>query len=83
MVREEVERQEVFIYNPLTRRGLLRYLLVKVSPALDKAMVTFVTAERNYREVTHLAKWLQKKVPEVVSVQQNVNPSEGNRNNFV
>ena len=78
VVREEVERQEVFVYDPVRRRGLLRYLAVKVSPAFDKAMVTFVTSERNFREVTHLAKWLKKKVPEVVSVQQNVNPSEGN-----
>lgn len=78
VVREEVARQEIFIYNPEKKRGLLRYLVIKVSPAFGKAMVTFVTAELNYREVTHLAKWLQKKVPEVISVQQNVNPSEGN-----
>lgn len=78
VVREEIARQEIFIYNPDKKRGLLRYLVVKVSPALGKAMVTFVTAEKNFREVTHLAKWLQKKVPEVVSVQQNVNPTEGN-----
>ncbi|WP_051361528.1 23S rRNA (uracil(1939)-C(5))-methyltransferase RlmD [Desulfuromonas sp. TF] len=78
VVKEEMERQDIYVYNPLTRRGLMRYLLVKVSPSLNKAMVTFVTAERNFREVTHLAKWLKKKVPEVVSVQQNVNASEGN-----
>jgi 23S rRNA (uracil1939-C5)-methyltransferase len=78
VVKEEMERQDIFVYNPVTRRGLMRYLLVKVSPAMEKAMVTFVTAERNFREATHLAKWLKKKVPEVVSVQQNVNASEGN-----
>jgi 23S rRNA (uracil1939-C5)-methyltransferase len=78
VVREEVERQGVFVFDPVKRRGLLRYLAVRVSPATGKAMVTFVTAERSFTEVTHLGKWLQKKVPEVVSVQQNVNPSEGN-----
>jgi 23S rRNA (uracil1939-C5)-methyltransferase len=78
VVKEEMERQDIFVYNSVTRRGLMRYLLVKVSPSLNKAMVTFVTAERNFREVTHLSKWLKKKVPEVVSVQQNVNASEGN-----
>jgi 23S rRNA (uracil1939-C5)-methyltransferase len=76
-VREEVQRQEIYVYNPLNRRGLLRYLVVKVNPSQEKAMVTFVTAERNFREVTHLAKWLTKKVPQVASVQQSVNPSEG------
>ena len=78
VVREEVERQEIFIYNPERKRGLLRYLLIKVSPAANKAMVTFVTAEKDFSQITHLGKWLQKKVPEVVSVQQNINASEGN-----
>jgi 23S rRNA (uracil1939-C5)-methyltransferase len=78
VVKEEVERQEIYIYNSVTRRGLLRYLAIKVSPGLGKAMVTFVTAERNFRELTHMAKGLKAKVPEVVSVQQNINPSSGN-----
>ncbi len=78
VVREELDRRNISAYDANHRRGLLRYLLVRVSPSLDKAMVTFVTTERNYREVTHLAKWLQRKVPEVISVHQNVNASSGN-----
>jgi len=78
VVREEIERQGVWVYDERKQSGLLRYLLVRVSPANNQALVTFVTSERNFREITHLAKWLSKKVPEVVSVQQNVNPSEGN-----
>lgn len=78
VVREEISRQKIYVYNPQRHTGLLRYLLVRVSPQRNEAMVTFVTTERNYREVTHLAKWLTRKVPEVVSVQQNVNSSEGN-----
>jgi 23S rRNA (uracil1939-C5)-methyltransferase len=77
-VREELDRRNISAYDANHRRGLLRYLLVRVSPSHDKAMVTFVTSERNYREVTHLAKWLQRKVPEVISVHQNVNSSSGN-----
>jgi 23S rRNA (uracil1939-C5)-methyltransferase len=78
VVREEITRQEIFVYDPQKERGLLRYLAVKVSPATGKAMVTFVTSERDYRQLTHLSKWLMKKVPEVISVQQNVNSSPGN-----
>jgi 23S rRNA (uracil1939-C5)-methyltransferase len=77
-VREEVERQNLFVYDENTGRGLLRYLLVRVAPETDKAMVTFVTAERNFRDLIHLGKWLQRKVPEVVSVHQNVNLKAGN-----
>ena len=78
VVREELDRRKISAYDTNHRRGLLRYLLVRVSPNYNKAMVTFVTSERNYREVTHLAKWLQRKVPEVISVHQNVNSSSGN-----
>ncbi len=78
VVREELDRRNISAYDANHRRGLLRYLLVRVSPLYDKAMVTFVTSERNYREVTHLAKWLQRKVPEVISIHQNVNSSSGN-----
>ncbi|PLX95753.1 MAG: 23S rRNA (uracil(1939)-C(5))-methyltransferase RlmD, partial [Desulfuromonas sp.] len=78
VVRDEVAKQEIFVYDPVKQRGLLRYLTVKVSPELNKAMVTFVTAERDFRRLTRLAKALSKKIPEVISVQQNVNSSSGN-----
>ena len=78
VVREEIEHQKLWVYDPRKKSGLLRYLLIRVSPSNNQALVTFVTSERNFREVTHLAKWLTKKVPEVVSVHQNINPSEGN-----
>lgn len=78
VVKEEVDRQGVYVYNSDRQSGLLRYLLVRVSPELNKAMVTFVVAERDYKRLTPLAKWLQRKIPQVVSVQQNVNTSSGN-----
>jgi 23S rRNA (uracil1939-C5)-methyltransferase len=78
VVRDEIARQDIYLYNPVTRRGLLRYLLIKVSPANGKAMVTFVTAQREYKRITALAKWVARKVPEIVSIQQNVNASAGN-----
>lgn len=78
VVREEVEKQEIYIYNAEKGRGLLRYLLIRVSPCRNKAMVTFVVAERDLKQLPHLAKSLQKRVPEVVSVQQNVNATTGN-----
>jgi len=78
VVREEIDRQGIWTYDPKKGRGLLRYLVIRVSPAHGKALVTFVTAQREYRAVTTLAKWLQRKVPEVISVQENVNGSAGN-----
>ncbi|PLX97471.1 MAG: 23S rRNA (uracil(1939)-C(5))-methyltransferase RlmD [Desulfuromonas sp.] len=77
-LREEIEKQDIYVYNPVTRRGLLRYVAIRVSPQSNKALVTLVCTERNYREMTHLAKWLKKKAPEIVGIHQNINASAGN-----
>ena len=78
ITQEEMDRLRLLPFNPQDGTGLIRYVLVRINPLQKKAMVTFVTAERNYRELTRLAKKLQQKVPEVVSIHQNINASSGN-----
>lgn len=76
--REGIRKGKVTIYNPRTGNGILRYLVVRVAEGTDRAMVTFVTSQRSFNEIHHLAKFVQKAVPEVTVAVQNVNPSEGN-----
>ena len=78
VVRDEVQRQRISVYNPRHQRGLLRYLLVRVSPTSGKALVTFVCNFRDLQQLPKLAKWLMRKVPEVIGVHQNINSSTGN-----
>lgn len=78
IVRDDVARQQVSVYNPRHQRGLLRYLLIRVSPDNNRALVTFVCHDRDYQELPKLAKKLVKKVPEVIGVHQNINSSGGN-----
>ncbi len=78
VVRDEVQRQRISVYNPHHQRGLLRYLLVRVSPTSGKALVTFVCNFRDLQQLPKLAKWLMRKVPEVIGVHQNINSSTGN-----
>jgi 23S rRNA (uracil1939-C5)-methyltransferase len=78
VVANEVQRQKIPVYNPNHQRGLLRYLLIRVSPLSGKAMVTFVSREKDLRFLPKLGKWLQHKVPEVTAVHQNINSSIGN-----
>lgn len=78
VVREEVQRQKISVYNSKHQRGCLRYLLVRVSPASGKALVTFVSNFRDLKQLPGLAKWLMRRVPEVIGVHQNVNSSSGN-----
>lgn len=77
-VREGIKKGKVPIYNPASGQGLLRYLVVRVSEAENKAMLVLVTTWRSYNEIHHLAKFVQNMVPDVLVVVQNVNASAGN-----
>lgn len=77
-VRKGIKKGKVTVYNPQSRMGLLRYLVVRVSVHEKKAMVVFVTAQRSYNEIHHLGRFVQEQVPEIEVLVQNVNASEGN-----
>lgn len=78
VVKEGIRKGKVPVFSAKSGTGILRYLVVRVSERHNRAMAVFVTARRSYNEVHHLAKYLQKEVPEVDVVVQNVNPSGGN-----
>jgi len=78
VVRRGIAKLKVPVYNPRSRMGLMRYLMVRVSEHEQKAMVVFVTARRSYNEVHHLSKYVREQLPEVEVIAQNVNSSEGN-----
>ena len=75
-VREEAARLRIEVFDPETARGLLRFLVVKVSPARHSAMVVLVASRRDLGTLTRLAKGLGARVPEVVSVFGSVNTSD-------
>ena len=77
-VKEGIRKGKVPVYSPRSRSGLLRYLVVRVAPHENQAMVTFVTAERGLNAVHHLAKAVHSSVPEVSVVAENINSSPGN-----
>lgn len=77
-VRKGIKKGKVQVYNPQSKMGLLRYLVVRVSTFEKKAMVVFVTSKRSYNEIHHLGRFVQETVPEVEVIAQNVNASEGN-----
>ena len=77
-VKAGIKKGKVPIYNPKSEMGLLRYLVIRVSETANRAMVVFVTSERSYNEIHHLAKHLQAAVPEVTVIDQNINGSSGN-----
>jgi len=77
-VRRGIKKGKVQVYNPQSKMGLLRYLVVRISVHEKKAMVVFVTSKRSFNEIHHLGRFVQEQVPEVEVVVQNVNATEGN-----
>jgi 23S rRNA (uracil1939-C5)-methyltransferase len=77
-VRKGIKKWKMQVYNPHSKMGLLRYLIVRVSTFEKKAMVVFVTSQRSFNEIHHLGRFVQDLVPEVDVVVQNVNATEGN-----
>ncbi|MRR07954.1 MAG: 23S rRNA (uracil(1939)-C(5))-methyltransferase RlmD, partial [Deltaproteobacteria bacterium] len=77
-VKDGIIKGKVPVYNPRTDTGFLRYLVVRISEHSGRAMIVFVTARRSYNEIHHLAKYVQRLIPELDVAVQNVNTSEGN-----
>lgn len=78
VVKQGIIKGKIPIYHPRSAQGLLRYLVVRVAEAENRAMVVLVTARRSYNELHHLAAFIKKEVPEVSVIVQNVNSSTGN-----
>jgi 23S rRNA (uracil1939-C5)-methyltransferase len=78
VVRRGISKLKVQIYNPRSKMGLLRYLVIRVSELEQKAMVVLVTADKGYNEIHHLSKFIREALPEVEVMASNVNNSEGN-----
>lgn len=78
VARRGITRLKVPIYNPRSKMGLLRYLVVRVSESEQKAMVVLITADKSYNEIHHLSKFIREALPEVEVIASNVNSSEGN-----
>lgn len=75
-LRDEVRQQRVPVLEPGSGRGLLRFVVVRVSPARRTAMVTLVVTRRDLAELTRLAKGLVARLAEIVGVHASVNVSD-------
>ena len=78
VARRGIAKLKVQIYNPRSKMGLLRYLVIRVSESEQKAMVVLITADKCYNEMHHLSKYIREELPEVEVIASNVNSSEGN-----
>ena len=76
--KEGIRKGKVPVFSPRSGSGFLRYLVVRVAPDSNRAMVLFVTTERGYNAVHHLAKTVKNAVPQVTVMAENINTTTGN-----
>ncbi len=69
---------EFSVYNERTDRGLLRHLLIRVGTCTNQALLTIVTSQKSMPGKEKIAARIIQEVPELVGVQQNINPEKTN-----
>ena len=67
---------KIQLYNPKTRTGLLRHVLIRYSASTSQAMVVFVTARKEFPSRRNLVHVLTEKFPQIVTIAQNINPRD-------
>ncbi|MBM7624500.1 23S rRNA (uracil(1939)-C(5))-methyltransferase RlmD [Sporohalobacter salinus] len=75
---ELVEEYEIPIYNEDSHDGLLRHLVVRVGVCTNQAMLVFVINGQRIPAQQKIAKELMAEIPELVSIQNNINRQKTN-----
>ncbi len=69
---------DISIYNPRTRQGLIRYVVIRSSRQTKETLVTLVTSEDGKAKLRPLARDLREKIGFVKGVLEHINRSAGN-----
>lgn len=79
-VRDVLRKFEVPAYNEEAHKGLIRHVVVKRGHYTGQIMIVLVTNQAKFKNAEHIVKEIVEKVPNVVSVIQNV---QKNRTNVI
>ena len=77
-VRRVAEAVGVAPYDEKTGQGILRHVVGRVGIATGEMMAVLVTATRNFPGNEELIRRLKAAMPELTSIQQNINPARTN-----
>lgn len=75
-ITKMVGSMKIQIYNPKTRTGLLRHVLIRWGKSTDQIMVVFVTAEKNFPSRKNMVHALTSEYPQITTILQNINPRD-------
>ena len=78
MLKRELQILGIEAYDEHKNKGFLRHLVVRKARATGELMVVLVTARRKFPEADLVIKAIQRVVPNVTSIMQNVNTQKTN-----
>lgn len=78
IIRELLQQFEVTAYNEKAHSGFLRHIIIRRGSYSHEMMVVLVTCKKDFPQGEEIAQQIQKKLPEVVSVIQNINSKQTN-----
>ena len=78
VIREILQQFEVKAYNEKNNSGFLRHIVIRRGYQTHEMMVVLVTRKEHFFQGEKIAQAIQEKLPEVVSIIQNVNPKQTN-----
>lgn len=71
-----LDEYEVYAYNPKTKKGTAKHIVVRQGNQTKEIQVVFVMSNENFRKMKPLALELMKYCPQVKSVYQNIQPED-------
>jgi len=77
-VQQVVTELGIPTYDESAGRGTMRHVIGRVGIATDEVMVVLVTATADLPKQDHIIEILRKKIPNIVSVIQNINDKQTN-----
>src|SRR5690554_567317 len=69
---------QLSVYDEKKHKGLLRHLFIRVGVCTNQALLVPVTQKEEFPYLKEIAARLNKAVPEIVGIIQNINPERGN-----
>ncbi len=76
LVRGFVRRRGISVYDLKGHRGLLRFLTIREGKRTGEVMVSLVTSDERFLEMSELAQTLAGEFPQIASIFQIVNPQK-------
>jgi len=75
ILETELNKQGVLAFNPKTKTGILKHIVIKQSEATGEMMVIFVSARADFPQGKDVSKKLMAENPYIKSVVHNINSS--------